>query len=260
MPPSHDTALPAIILHVISFIQYFAALQTVELTMVKDTQAGLFDSFTQREKETLQLTLTDQNDGTKNRQIGNHGTLTLYHDVFNDAEAEQMLTGLIECLNWQQPSIRMHGKEVLIPRKQVWMGDSNTSYRYSGRLFIPETWEDRVLECKRRIETLSGYHYNSVLCNLYRDGQDSVSWHADDEPELDPTTPIASLSLGATRRFDLKPKSGEQQRVQLTLENASLLVMSPEVQVFWLHQIAKTKKVHAPRINLTFRRVLPTSG
>jgi alkylated DNA repair dioxygenase AlkB len=227
--------------------------------MTTDTLDGLFDASTQGYKETVQLTLTNHNNVTKNRHTGNHGTLTLYHHVFSKAEAQQLLADLIAHLNWQQPSIRMHGKEVLIPRKQVWMGDSNTSYRYSGQLFVPEVWDDRILMCKRQVEDLSGYRYNSVLCNLYRDGQDSVSWHADDEPELDPNTPIASLSLGATRRFDLKPKSGQQQKVQLALEDASLLIMSPEVQSFWLHQIAKTKKVLAPRINLTFRRIIPNN-
>lgn len=222
--------------------------------MTIDSQGSLFTAVDQNTQEPLTLKLDKEI-----AQSSIPGSVFLYQSCFCDAESKQILQALLTSLNWQQPSIRLHGREVLIPRKQVWMGDPNTAYRYSDKLFTPETWNPTVLKIKERIESISDQQYNSVLCNLYRDGQDSVAWHADDEPELDPNTPIASISFGATRRFDLKPKNGEQQRVKLPLENAMLLVMSPEVQTHWLHQIPKTKKVHSPRVNLTFRRVKSAS-
>lgn len=218
--------------------------------MIIDAQDSLFKASEKNTQEPLELKL-DRADS--HQPIP--GSVLLYEQCFNDAQSQDILKELVTNLNWQQPSIRMHGREILIPRKQVWMGDSNSSYRYSGKLFVPEPWTQAVLMVKNQIESLSGQQYNSVLCNLYRDGQDSVSWHADDELELDPTTPIASISFGATRRFDLKPKNGEKQKIQLELKNAMLLVMSPDVQTHWLHQIPKTKKVHTPRVNLTFRYV-----
>lgn len=218
--------------------------------MTINLQNSLFSSLEQNSKEPLKIKL-DQNSATPSIP----GSVFLYEQCFTGAESKDILKALIENLNWQQPSIRMHGRELLIPRKQVWMGDPETSYRYSGKLFSPEPWTTSIVTVKKRIESLIGQQYNSVLCNLYRDGQDSVAWHADDEPELDLSTPIASISFGASRRFDLRPKIGKQQSTQLTLEDGMLLVMTPEVQTHWLHQIPKTKKVHSPRVNLTFRRV-----
>ncbi len=218
--------------------------------MTIDYQGSLFKAEKQNTQDPRELKL-DQD--TRNSPIP--GSVTLYEQCFTDAQSTDILDALLRRLDWQQPSIHMHGREVLIPRKQVWMGDPNTAYRYSGKLFTPASWNPTVVKIKERIESLSGQQYNSVLCNLYRNGQDSVSWHADDESALDETSSIASISFGTTRRFDLKPKNGDKQRAQLELENAMLLIMSPEVQLYWLHQIPKTKKVHSPRVNLTFRRV-----
>lgn len=230
------------------------------ITMTNNTQGDLFTSKAENTQEILELKLDHQTRSSDNKQNltkQHDGTLTLHRDIFDEKTAHSLFDSLITTLNWQQPSIKMHGKTIPIPRKQVWMGDAETSYKYSGQLFQPEPWNPVVLDIKHKVERLSGARFNSVLCNLYRDGQDSVSWHADDEPELDPSTPIASFSLGATRRFDLKPKTGSGNTVQLFLANAMLVVMSPEVQVNWVHQIPKTKKVQDARINLTFRRVHP---
>jgi alkylated DNA repair dioxygenase AlkB len=217
--------------------------------MANYTQDGLFNCPAHSPRGALELTL----DQKACPQIP--GSVRLFEQCLNKSDSNTTLQALLSNLDWQQPYIRMHGREIAIPRKQVWMGDPDTAYRYSGKLFIPENWDPTVLSVKARVESMSGHQYNSVLCNLYRDGQDSVAWHADDEPELDPTVPIASISFGATRRFDLKPKNGEKMRIPIQLEDAMLLVMSPEVQMYWLHQIPKTKKVHAPRVNLTFRQV-----
>jgi len=189
----------------------------------------------------------------------NPGYLTHYKTVLPSERADQIFEYLKETLAWQQPSIKIHGKTLPIPRLQVWMGDSTSTYTYSDRQFSPVPWHPMVEEVKDAIETLSRCQYNSVLCNYYRDGQDSVSWHADDESELDTSVPIASYSLGETRRFDLKPKHpnsiGNKLKIELTHNSA--LLMSPEVQQHWLHQIPKTRRVIAGRINLTFRKITP---
>ena len=184
------------------------------------------------------------------------GNMTLYREVLPSSESKALQNKLLTQLPWQQPSIRMHGKLIPIPRLQVWMGDQNTDYRYSGKLFTPEPWHPEITAVKQCVEALSGAVYNSVLCNLYRTGQDSVSWHADDEPELCKETPIASFSLGALRRFDLRLKADPQsEKIHVPLEHNTLLIMSPEIQNHWQHQHPKPKKESEPRINLTFRKV-----
>lgn len=184
------------------------------------------------------------------------GEITLFRNVLKHDEGDKALARILDELPWQQPTIRMHGKLIPIPRLQVWMGDDKTDYRYSGKIFSPEPWHPIIFAIKQKIESLTSCKYNSVLCNLYRNGQDSVSWHADDEPELCKETPIASFSLGALRRFDLKHKvKPALEKVHIPLEHNTLLVMSPEIQNHWQHQLPKTKKVLEPRINLTFRKV-----
>lgn len=184
------------------------------------------------------------------------GEITLYKDVLRRDESDKAFAKIQDELPWQQPTIRMHGKLIPIPRLQVWMGDDKTDYRYSGKIFSPEPWHPTIFAIKQKVESLTSYKYNSVLCNLYRNGQDSVSWHADDEPELCKETPIASFSLGALRRFDLKHKAKPTlEKVHIPLEHNTLLVMSPDVQNHWQHQLPKTKKVLEPRINLTFRKI-----
>ena len=121
----------------------------------------------------------------------------------------------------------------------------------------PEPWHPAVLGVKDRVERLSGQHFNSVLLNLYRDGMDSVAWHADDEPELGADPVIASVSFGAERPFLIKPKqptSGAQKH-RLVLRDGSLLVMGKGMQNNWIHQLPKVKSLKEPRINLTFRAI-----
>jgi len=187
------------------------------------------------------------------------GTLHLITCFLPSSLYQGLFQQLSECLAWEQTEIRMAGKLVRIPRLNVWYGDQNAIYRYSGTLFQPLPWIEPLFRLRRLIEQQSGHRFNSVLANLYRDGQDSVAWHADDEPELGANPYIASLSLGQCRRFQLKHRHDRSvARIDIDLPDNSLLLMGGALQHHWLHQVPKTRKPVGPRINLTFRWVEPT--
>jgi alkylated DNA repair dioxygenase AlkB len=156
---------------------------------------------------------------------------------------------------WEMPKMVMFGKKYSQAGLSTWFTNTNVSYVYSGITRTPHAMTPLLHDVMKQCTVASDAEYNSVLVNLYRDGNDSVSWHADNE-EINGSEPvIASVSLGATRRFDLRHKeTGETVRVDL--EDGSLLVMSGLSQHCWVHQIAKTKAKVGPRINLTFRRVV----
>lgn len=163
---------------------------------------------------------------------------------------------LLSNINWRQEEIKMYGKTYPVPRKTAWYGYPDFNYKYSGIMCNPEPWTKELMDIKRVIEHfLPGENFNSVLLNLYRDGNDKVSWHADDEPELGVNPTIASVSLGAVRRFDLKHKADPEQKLQIELSSGSLVIMKGALQQNWLHQIPVQKKIHEPRINLTFRTI-----
>ena len=145
------------------------------------------------------------------------------------------------------------------PRLVAWFGDPGAAYTYSGLQLVPEPWSERLGSLRARTEGAAGHPFNSVLCNLYRDGNDSMGLHADAEPELGPNPVIASVSLGATRRFVLRHAKDRGERLDLDLAGGSLLVMSGTTQHFWRHGVPKQKKITDSRINLTFRRILPRS-
>jgi len=149
--------------------------------------------------------------------------------------------------------MKFGGKEVLVPRLQAWYGDTTTDYRYSGLRFTPLPWTPVLLDIKAEIESNFGMHFNSVLLNYYRNGQDSVAWHSDKEAALGPDPLIASVSLGIERKFDLKRRDGNKQKISLGLADGSLLIMGRGLQQHWSHQIPKQPWITQPRINLTFR-------
>lgn len=180
-----------------------------------------------------------------------------YPLAFSQAESEAYLQQLMQDIPWQQESLRIAGKIVPVPRLQCWMGDRGSRYGYSGVRLVPVPWSDCVQAIRQRVESLTGQSFNSVLLNFYRNGQDSVAWHADDEPELGPAPVIASVSLGAERRFQLKHKFDEKHpRFQLDLRDGSILLMGKTLQNKWMHQLPKVKGLEEPRINLTFRTIV----
>jgi alkylated DNA repair dioxygenase AlkB len=164
--------------------------------------------------------------------------------------ADRLLETLLAAIDWRQETATIMGRRVPIPRLTAWHGEAG--YVYSGIKMSPMPWNAPLLELKAAAEACAGQAFNSVLLNLYRDGRDSVSWHADNEPGLGRDPVIASISLGATRRFQLKHRrSGE--RVALDLAHGSCLVMAGATQHHWLHQLPKTRHPVGPRMNLTFR-------
>ncbi|WP_100643781.1 alpha-ketoglutarate-dependent dioxygenase AlkB family protein [Alteromonas facilis] len=161
---------------------------------------------------------------------------------------------LTQSLSWSQDTIKLYGKEHLIPRLQAWYGDPQSTYRYSGMTLAPLPWEPVLDELKVLCSEYCENGFNAVLANWYQHGQHSMGMHSDDEPELGIKPIIASLSFGADRVFIFKHKKTKQQ-VKVTLTHGSLLIMSGETQRYWQHGINKTAKPIGGRLNLTFRRV-----
>ena len=171
-------------------------------------------------------------------------------------EADSLLEELRGSIAWEVHRIRMFGREVDSPRLSCWVGDSDATYVYSRTRFEPHPWTEALASLRWRAQQACGARFNSVLANLYRDGRDAMGWHSDDEPELGPRPVIASVSLGAERRFCLRPraKDASPRDVRgLELPHGSLLCMSGETQRNYQHSLPRTSAAVGPRINLTFR-------
>jgi len=157
-------------------------------------------------------------------------------------------------LAWQRHEIKLFGRRIMQPRLSCWYGDEGVSYGYSGLKLEALPWHPGLQNLRHRLETELHQPFNSVLANAYRDGNDSMGWHADDEPELGDAPTIASLSLGYPRRFLVRSKRGKERRAMM-LGNGSLLVMRGAAQSAYQHALPKTLKTAGYRINLTFRNV-----
>jgi alkylated DNA repair dioxygenase AlkB len=185
------------------------------------------------------------------------GYVSLYENLFNAEESQNLFLELSNDIIWQQENIQRFGQSIPLPRLTAWYGDAGKSYTYSGITMNPLIWTPPLLRIKHKIEKISKDQFNSVLLNQYRHGKDSVAWHSDDEPELGKEPVIASVSFGATRQFMLKHKfKTEIKPITLNLNSGSLLLMKGKTQECWLHQVPKTGKEVSPRINLTFRTIL----
>ena len=171
------------------------------------------------------------------------------------AEAGALFARLRADIPWETHRIRLFGRWVDSPRRSCWIGDPGARYRYSGALFEPRPWPQALEPIRARLAADLGGGFNSVLANLYRDGEDAMGWHADDEPELGPEPVIASLSLGQPRRFLLKHRVDPQRRLALDLPAGSLLVMRGATQAAFRHALPRSKRAPEARINLTFRRI-----
>jgi len=201
------------------------------------------------------VTLFDPPPGEGRELLPHDGSALLTLDAIEPALERDALDTLRRELPWRQNQLRMFGREIPEPRLVAWLGDAGADYSYSGIRLEPAPWNPTVCSLRQICADLAGVEFNSVLVNLYRDGNDSVDWHADDEAELGAEPVIASLSLGATRRFDLRHRaSGET--VSVDLPPGSVVVMSGRCQAEWGHRVAKTKRHVGPRINLTFRTIL----
>ena len=182
-----------------------------------------------------------------------NGDLMLYSACVADSPA--LFHQLLNTILWQQGYVTLYGKRHLIPRLQAWYGDPDAGYRYSGEALTPLPWTAELKQLKDELQTMTGLPLNSVLANLYRNGQDKMGWHADDETELGEQPQILSLSLGACRDFALRPKGASRQHSQVALTDGSLLWMKAGMQSRWQHALPARARVTTPRINLTFRLV-----
>lgn len=183
------------------------------------------------------------------------GRLLLIPQALEPLAAQAFFETLREEVCWQQDKILIAGNWLPIPRLQAWYGDPGARYMYSGLSLDPKTWTPTLYELKQLVELQSATSFNSVLLNLYRDGQDSMGWHSDDEPELGVEPVIASLSLGGDRHFSLRQKKPGSKKMKILLPSGSLLIMSGCLQANWQHQVPKTALPVGERINLTFRLI-----
>lgn len=158
---------------------------------------------------------------------------------------------------WSQPQVRVFNRWHPVPRQVAWYADPGVVYGYAGLDHAALPWTPLLQLIRAQVEAASGQAFNGVLLNRYRDGQDSMGWHSDDEASLGRNPLIASLNLGAARRFDFRRKGTSRIGHSLALGHGSLLVMAGATQHHWQHQIAKTRKASGLRLNLTFRWIAP---
>jgi alkylated DNA repair dioxygenase AlkB len=175
-------------------------------------------------------------------------------DWLEAGQGRGIFEALHDGLPWERHRITVYGRTLDAPRLSCWIGD--VAYKYSGTLFEPHPWPGALAPLRDRLQRELGATFNSVLANLYRDGDDRLGFHRDSEPELGPEPLIASVSLGATRRFRFKAREGKTS-LGLDLTHGSLLVMRGATQRNYLHAVPPTARATGPRINLTFRHVLP---
>lgn len=179
--------------------------------------------------------------------------IALHHHAIPDAD--RLFQEILEDTPWLQQEITVYHRKIPMPRLTCWMGEA--SYTYSNLMNEPGPWTAPVLEIREQMTTLTGEFFNGALLNLYRNGQDSMGWHADNEASLGPEPIIPSVNLGATRRMRFKPRKNRPgDAFGFDLPHGSVLLMSGETQDNWLHTITKTARSVGARINLTFRSVM----
>ena len=182
------------------------------------------------------------------------GILHYWGPIFSIEEANHYYHSLLEQIPWRHDEVIIFGKHITTARKIAWYGDRTYEYRYSGLTRKALLWTPLLLEIKAKVEACTSASYNACLLNLYHHGEEGMSWHSDNEKELVKNGSIASVSLGAVRRFAIKHKESKHKQT-FELQHGSLLEMKGTTQDHWLHSIPTTKKVLEPRINLTFRQM-----
>jgi len=187
------------------------------------------------------------------------GELYLIKGFYQKTEAQQLFELLLSGLAWQQEQIFVYGRWLKVPRLMCWYGDKQAEYKYSGVNHKPLPWTDELWAIKQKIQHLYPAEFNSVMANLYRNGNDSMGCHADDEKELGENPVIASLSLGEQRLLRFRHQNSKEI-LDVVLEQGDLLLMAGEIQHYWKHELPKTKKLKTERINLTYRKVFNIAG
>lgn len=183
------------------------------------------------------------------------GAAYLVPNAFSIEESDHYLTALKYDIAWKQEPIKIFGKEVLQPRLNAWYGDEDKVYAYSGITMKPLFWTNTLLQIKERVEVITAHKFNSVLLNFYRNEQDSMGWHRDNEKELGIDPVIASVSFGAVRKFQFRHYKDQKNVISFELEHGSLLLMCGTTQTNWQHRLPKSSMIKDSRINLTFRDI-----
>jgi len=180
--------------------------------------------------------------------------LTYVPNFISSPYVDHLLSAIESEAPWITPELIIFGRTVYSPRLTAFYADQGVSYRYSGALNLPSVWTTTLESVRQKVSDYCGVSFNSVLLNLYRNGEDAMGWHSDDESCLGPNPVVASLSVGSSRKFRMQNKKDKSQRMELILDNGSLLVMHPPCQADWKHCVPRVKSAKS-RINLTFRLV-----
>ncbi|HAY65356.1 MAG TPA: alpha-ketoglutarate-dependent dioxygenase AlkB [Acidimicrobiaceae bacterium] len=184
--------------------------------------------------------------------------IELHQQIWSRSQGDTLCGLLIKELNWRQDKISMFGQTHDVPRLNAWYGDADCSYSWSGITMTPNPWNSTLRDIREKVNGVASEQFNSVLANFYRDGNDKVDWHADDEEVLGQAPVIASVSLGATRKFRIRRKDRSEKATDIFLRSGDVLVMRGLTQLLWEHEVPRSKKVKEPRVNLTFRKVALT--
>ena len=200
------------------------------------------------------MDLFDRRVGVEKNLLHQDGTVYYYGRIFDKEKADHFYNELMNNIVWKNDEAHMFGKVIITKRKVAWYGEKPFEYTYSNNTKLALIWTSALLELKNIIEKASGETYNSCLLNLYHDGSEGMAYHSDGEKDLKEHGAIASVSLGAERKFSFKHKT-TKERVDVFLEHGSLLVMKGTTQENWMHRLPPTKKVNRPRVNLTFRTI-----
>lgn len=182
--------------------------------------------------------------------------VSYYANFISKNDSNFYFKKLLNTIPWQQDTIKVYGKTYLQPRLTAFFANNDKRYKYSNIIMQPHAFKGELLEIKHKIEAKLNTAFTSCLANLYRDGNDSNGWHADNEKELGENPIIASISFGEERPIHFKHKIDKTLKTKIILEHGSLLLMRGKTQSYWLHQIPKTQKKIEKRINLTFRIIV----
>ncbi len=223
----------------------------------QDRCATISDSV-RNSSEFQDLADTLQASGFENHAIED-GFLWTRDHLLPTEMASELLRSLIDNTKWIQPIVQFGSRTVPSPRLAAWHGDPGAVYTYSGYRNSPAPWTEALQEVRAVLKIATHFEFNSVLLNYYRDGNDSMGWHRDNEKELGPEPVIASVSLGEARRFRMQHMKNKQQRWETELGHGSTLIMAGKTQKFWRHCVPKSKLCKAARINMTFRQVNPVN-
>lgn len=208
--------------------------------------------------DNLSMDLFEESNQSLKNWLHKEGTVNYYGVVFSARTADACYQQLLSTTPWKNDESAIYGKHIITKRKVAWYSSQPFNYSYSNTNKISLPWTPLLLQLKEKVEQVTGESYNSCLLNLYHDGSEGVGWHSDNEKSLKPCGAIASLTLGAERRFAFKHKKS-QETINLMLQHGSVLVMKGETQQHWLHRLPPTTQKHSPRINLTFRTIIKNS-